>query len=96
MWDDLEQKARFFQRSHHDLGRQRRVLVTHRADCRADWTEVKRADEGVACDLQVRRGELLRKAPELAAASDGRMGIQEHRVGIVARLASETNRNHLR
>ncbi|MGY3354675.1 hypothetical protein ACVWZK_001338 [Bradyrhizobium sp. GM0.4] len=56
---------------------------------------VERADQGIGLDGQLRLGQLLGKAPQLAAAGDRRMIVEEHLVDEAAGLAAERHRDDL-
>jgi len=56
---------------------------------------IQRADERIDLGLQFRVGELLRKSPELAPASDRPLIVEKHAKGIAALAAAEGNRDDL-
>ena len=95
MRDDLEQEVG---RRHRGLDRGeigRLVLVAHGAVRDAHRAVVQLADQGVDLGAQRGLGQLLGKAPQLAAAGDGRMVVEKHAVGVAALAALEGHRNDL-
>ncbi len=73
----------------------RLVLVAHGAVGDTQRTIVEFTDQRVDFRPQARLGQLLGKAPQFAAAGDGRMVVEEHAVGIAALAPLEGNRDDL-
>ena len=71
------------------------MLVAHRAGGDANRAVVEGADQRVGLGAQLRLRKLLGKAPELAAAGDRRMVIEEHAVRVAAAPPAERDRNNL-
>src|ERR1700730_17861383 len=93
--DDLEQKVGGRERSAHRVEVGGFVLVSHAGGGDADRAVVEGADHLIDLDVQRRLGELLGKAPELAAARDRRLVIEEHAVAVAALAAAKAHRNDL-
>src|ERR1700730_11467606 len=71
------------------------MLVSHGPNRNLNRTIMKRADQRIDLRLERWLSQLLRKAPELAAACDGRMVVEKHAVAIAAFAAFERDRNNL-
>src|SRR5713101_4651154 len=95
MRDDLQQEVRCGERYLHRRQIRLLVLVAHRPRRHAHRAVVERADERVDLDVERGLGELLREAPELAAARDRRIVVEEHAVRIAALAAAESDRDDL-
>ena len=87
--NDLQEVVRLRESLRDRLQVDRLVLVAHARRHHAQRPVVERADERVLVDGQARLGVLLREAPQLAAAVDGRTIVQEHGVAVAAFLALE-------
>src|SRR5882757_7520795 len=78
--DDLEQKIRGGERGADGVEVSGLMLVSHGGGGDPDRAVVERADHLIDLDMELRVGELLWKAPELAATGDRRLIVQEHAV----------------
>src|ERR1700704_1156334 len=78
--DDLKQEIRGGERGADGVEVGGLMLVSHGGGRDPDWAVIERADQLIDLDMERRIGELLRKAPELAAARDRRLVVQEHAV----------------
>src|SRR5690348_17801386 len=87
MRDDLQEEIWRGQTVLHGREIGAAMLVAHGAGRDAHLTVIERADQRVDLGLEARTGELLGEAPELAAAGDGSLIVQEHAMGVAA-LAS--------
>src|SRR5262245_13728763 len=93
--DDLEQEVGRRQRGTDGVEIGGLVLVSHRGGRHPDRPVVERSDQLVDLDMQGRAGELLGEAPQLAAAGDRRLVVEEHAMGVSALAATELDRDHL-
>src|SRR5256885_2165493 len=93
--NDLEQKVRGRERSAHRVEVGGFVLVSHAGGGDADRAVVEGADHLIDLDVQRRLGELLGKAPKLAAARDRRLVVEEHAGAVAPLAAAEPHRNEL-
>ena len=93
--NDLEQEVRLLQ-SGLDLRQVGlTVLVSHRAGRHPQRTVIERADERIEFGPQCRLAQLFRKAPELPAAGNRPLIVQEHAVGVAAPATAERHRDDL-
>ncbi|ENN84967.1 hypothetical protein RHSP_58650 [Rhizobium freirei PRF 81] len=95
MRNDLDQEIRLRQRGQKRPLIDGLVLVTHRSRRAEDAAVMQRADDDFTFVDDLRIGELLRKAPDLAAAGDRRVVIEIHGMDIAARLSAISYRNDL-
>jgi hypothetical protein len=65
------------------------------AEAHSTGTVVQRSDQHVALDGDFGLRQLLRKSPELAAAGDGSLVVQIHRMNVDTLLSLEPDRDHL-
>src|SRR3546814_4029477 len=92
MRDNLQQVVRRAQPPGLVGGIEGAVLVAHGAGGDAHGAIVQRADQRVGLDRQRRLRKLLWEAPDLPAAGNRRMVVEEHLVGVAADFAIETER----
>jgi len=95
MGNDLQHEPGLLERGQHFAMVDRAMLVAHRGERDRNLTIAQHAADRVLVDDHLRRGELLRESPDLAAPGDRRLAIEEHRVHVAATLFAEADRNHL-
>ncbi len=95
MRNDLDHEVRRLHRFQHRVVIDLAVLVAHGGGSAEHRAVMQRADQHVALDRDLRRRQLFRKAPELAAAGDRPFVVQIHRMDVGALLALEADRDHL-
>src|SRR3546814_1430445 len=94
MRDNLQQVVRRAQPPGLVGGIEGAVLVAHGAGGDAHGAIVQRADQRVGLDRQRRLRKLLWEAPDLPAAGNRRMVVEEHLVCVAADFAIERSEEH--